>query len=134
MDNHAYQTQVEQDPVLFNRSERARLADARDVITYLQTVNKLRDIYIDSSMFRNPIWDAFLTLYAKELSGEDMTIATLAAGARIAADDCREVVGRLCAAGLVELVDQNEDRQLVVLTDQGRQRMDAFLRSASRGQ
>ncbi|MBC2779185.1 hypothetical protein [Parasphingopyxis marina] len=134
MDNHAYQTESERDPVSFNRSERARLADARDVITYLQTVNKLRDIYIDSSMFRNPVWDTFLTLYAKELSDEEMAIDTLAASARIAADDCRDVVDRLTIAGLVELQDQGEDRQLVLLTDQGRQRMDAFLRSASRGQ
>jgi hypothetical protein len=133
VDNHAYQEQASQDPGYCSESERARLADANDIITYLQTINKLRDIYIDSSVFKNPVWDAFLTLYARLLADEPVTLASLCTGTRVAPDDCAAAVECLRDAGLVEPAADGEEPQPLALTAQGKQRMGAFLRSASRG-
>ena len=103
---------------------------------YLSNINKLRDIYIDSSLFRNPVWEVFLSLYNQRQEQLQVTLVSLSAGNRLSETDCASAVESLANAGLVEL-GGNRDHggpQVVDLAEQGRQRMTAFLGSAERAQ
>lgn len=114
----------------------SKLFSAQSLSTYLCNINKLRDIYIDSSLFRNPVWEVFLSLYNQRQNHLPVTLVSLSAGNRLSEADCASAVESLVDAGLVELGAGKDHggRQLVDLTDQGRQRMAAFLGSAERAQ
>ncbi|WP_116236762.1 hypothetical protein [Parasphingopyxis lamellibrachiae] len=101
---------------------------------YLSNLNKLRDIYIDSSLFRNPVWEIFLSLYNQRQEHLQVTLVSLSAGNRLSEAECASAVESLVDAGLVVLGTSKDHSgpQVVDLTEQGRQRMAAFLGSAER--
>ena len=107
-----------------------------EISIYLSNLNRLRDIYIDSSLFRNPAWEVFLSLYTKRQERLQVTLASLSTGNRLSEADCAEAIENLANAGLVRLNDGQTDKrpQSIDLTEQGQQRMAAFLSSAERGQ
>ena len=115
-------------------SSAPKLVPNEDMSVYISNLNKLRDIYIDSSLFRNTAWEVFLSLYTKRQDHLQVTLATLSAGNRLSEADCAEAVESLANAGLVRVNDNPLGRgpQIIDITDQARQRMAAFLGSAER--
>ncbi|MEM8694958.1 MAG: hypothetical protein AAGE05_02930 [Pseudomonadota bacterium] len=106
-----------------------------ELARYVSNLNQLRDIYIDSSLFRNPPWEILLTLYIKRQDGLRVTLTSLCASTRLCEADCAKTIEKMAEAGLVKLLQSatGQGGPAVDLTDQGAQRMDAFLLSARRG-
>lgn len=134
MNQQTFKSRADDDDAV--SSSTAPLAqDAGDSLaSYLSNINKLRDIYIDSSVFRNPTWEVFLSLYTKRRERLQVTLTSLCNGNRLSQADCAEAVDSLANAGLVRL-DNNpigDGPQVIDLTNQGQQRMAAFLGSAER--
>ncbi len=97
-------------------------------------LTRLRDVYIDSSLFRNSAWEVFLTLYLKREEQLQVSLASICIDIRLSEADGQDALNQLSAAGLVRLEDNpsGEGPQIIDLTDQGRQRMDAFIGAAER--
>lgn len=104
------------------------------IARHFLNLTRLIDVYIDSSLFRNPAWEVFLALYIKRQEQIQISLASLCIDIRVSETDGQEALEELSAAGLVRLEDNpsGDGPQIIDLTDQGRQRMDAFIGAAER--
>ncbi|MGP1346349.1 MAG: hypothetical protein ACTS3F_06745 [Phycisphaerales bacterium] len=134
MDEHTYQPRDAASENLSVAPTGTNRAPPRDFASFICNINKLRDIYIDSSLFRNPAWDVFLAIYIKKRESLRVTLASLSAGNRLSEADCAKAIEDLSEAGLVRVEDglAGPGPKAIDLTDQGLQRMEAFLSSAER--
>ncbi|QLC25192.1 hypothetical protein HFP57_09255 [Parasphingopyxis algicola] len=134
MDEHTYRPHSAASEDLSVVKSEARRTSPGDLANFICNMNKLRDIYIDSSLFRNPAWDVFLTIYIKRRESLRVTLASLSAGNRLSEAECMKAIEDLSDAGLVRVEDgvAGPGPKAIDLTGQGLQRMEAFLSSAER--
>lgn len=97
-------------------------------------IEKLRRLYVDNALVANPRWDILLSLYVGKRDGAGVPMTSLAAANRIGEDNCDRFVEELVEAGLAGLAAPQSPggSPVVVLSDRGTERMDAFLRSCGR--
>ncbi len=129
MNRQALKSPMTDDDQISPRDAASNQTPSDALAEYLGNLNKLRDIYIDSSVFRNPTWEVFLSLHIKRQAGLQVSPASLCLGNRLSEADCDEAIERLVGAGLIQLEDNRAGNgsQIIDLTEQGQQRMAAFL-------
>lgn len=107
--------------------------DPAKLASFLHQAGKLCRLYVDPELFANPAWDIMLTLYLGEHDGVTVSRASLAAGNRLSDDECDAFLDRLETRRFVTRSKHVEGQpQQIRLSKNGRQRMQAFLRSAAR--
>ncbi|MQT13513.1 response regulator [Segnochrobactrum spirostomi] len=94
-----------------------------------------RQALFKTELFADPAWDMLLDLALSEASGRRISVTSLCIASGVPTTTALRRLDDLQAAGLIERMPDDRDRRriLVQLSDDGRQRMHAFLdRQAAR--
>lgn len=109
------------------------VGDPAKLASFLHQAGKLARLYVDPTAFANPAWDIMLTLYLGDHDDIPVSRASLAAGNRLSESECNAMLETLETKRLVDCPEPAEGQpKRAVLTENGRERMRAFLRSAAR--
>ncbi|MDI4656004.1 response regulator [Xanthobacter autotrophicus] len=89
-----------------------------------------RDAIFQAGLFSNPAWEMMLDLAVAEASQRPISVSSLCIASGAPATTALRRIDDLEAAGLVTRTPDARDRRriIVVLTDLGRERMEAFVR------
>lgn len=89
-----------------------------------------RDAIFQSGLFSDPAWDMMLDLAVAEATGRPISVTSLCIASGVPTTTALRRIDDLKDAGLVDRAPDPRDKRriLVNLTDQGRERMQAFVR------
>ena len=107
---------------------------SEEVLKLLIEMRRVRFRQFDADLAADPGWDMMLDLMSACLTGREVPISNACVAAGVPATTALRLINGLVAAGLVRRLPDPKDgrRVLVELTEEGRIRMDVFLRSIGR--
>jgi predicted transcriptional regulator len=111
-----------------------RSKSPEEVLKLLIEMRRVRFRQFDPDLAADPGWDMMLDLMSARMAGREVPISNACVAAGVPATTALRLVNGLVAAGLVRRIPDPKDgrRVLVDLTEEGRVRMDVFLRSVGR--
>ena len=105
-----------------------------EVLKLLIEMRRVRFRHFDTALSANPGWDMLLDLMSARLVGRKVPVSSACVAAGVPATTALRLVNGLVEAGFVRRRPDPSDgrRVLVELTENGRRRMDVFLRAIGR--
>lgn len=105
-----------------------------EVLKLLIEMRRIRFRQFDTALSANPGWDMLLDLMSARLAGRQVPVSGACVAAGIPATTALRLVNGLVKAGFVRRRPDPKDgrRVLVDLTEEGRRRIEGFLRAVAR--
>jgi hypothetical protein len=105
-----------------------------EALRLLIEIRSIRFRQFGTASSANPGWDMLLDLMSARLSGRQVPVSSAGVAARVPATTALRMVNGLVESGFVRRRPDPSDgrRVLVDLTEDGRRRMDVFLRAVAR--
>jgi predicted transcriptional regulator len=116
------------------RSGEGRSRSPEEVLKLLIDVRRARFRQFETALSANPGWDMLLDLMSAHVAGRQVPVSSACVAAGVPTTTALRMVNSLVEAGLIERLPDPKDgrRVLVDLTEDGRRRMEAFLRAVGR--
>jgi len=113
---------------------KSRSNSPEEVLRLLIEMRRIRFSQFDNGLSANPGWGLLLDLMSAGLAGRQVPVSSACLAAGVPATTALRLVNGLVEAGFVRRRPDPSDgrRVLVDLTEDGRRRMDLFLRSVGR--
>ena len=111
-----------------------RSKSPEEVLKLLIEMRRIRFRHFETALFTNPGWDMLLDIMALRLAGRQVPVSSACVAAGVPATTALRLISALVEAGLVSRRADPADgrRVLVDLTEDGRCRMEVFLRAIGR--
>ena len=116
------------------RAANAEPANRKATLQSLRAVRTVRSRYFPSELFSDPCWEMLLDLYDCVLTGQEVSVTSLAATSGVPATTAWRRISALQAHGLIERIEDRDDkrRSFVRLTKTGRAAVESFFETYSR--
>jgi predicted transcriptional regulator len=113
---------------------RARAHSPEEVLKLLIEIRRVRFRQFDNGLSANPGWDMLLDLMSALVAGRDVPVSSACVAAGVPATTALRMVNALVDAGFIKRRPDPRDgrRVLVDLTEDGRRRMEIFLKAVGR--
>ena len=113
---------------------KGRAISPEQVLKLLIEIRRVRFRQFDNALSANPGWDLLLDLMSALLAGREVWVSSACAAAGVPATTALRMINGLVEAGFVSRRPDPRDgrRVLVDLTEEGRRRMEVFLRAVGR--
>jgi DNA-binding MarR family transcriptional regulator len=113
---------------------KGRANSPEEALRLLVEIRRMRFRQFESDLSANPGWDLLLDLMSAHLAGRQVPVSSACVAAGVPATTALRLVNGLVEAGFIRRrPDPNDGRRVLVdLTEDGRRRMDVFLRSVAR--
>jgi DNA-binding MarR family transcriptional regulator len=105
-----------------------------EILKLLIEIRRARFRQFETAVFANPGWDILLDLMSARAAGRQVPVSSACIAAGIPATTALRQVNGLVEAGLIRRLPDPADKRrvLVDLTEDGRRRMELFLRAIGR--
>jgi hypothetical protein len=112
---------------------KGRGASPEQALKLMIDVRRMRFLQFESGLSANPGWGLLLDLMSAQLAGREVPVKSACVATGVPATTALRLVNGLVEAGFIRRrPDPNDGRRVLVdLTEDGRRRMDAFLRAVA---